>query len=170
MLPQIDIMIECAGWASALPDARGIAWRAARAALAAARRRGALCIVLSSRAEVRALNRTWRGKDRPTNVLSFPAGADHRRSTGEAGEHSGTPLLGDVVLACETVLQEARRQGKQPQHHLSHLVVHGVLHLLGYDHEAAGEARAMEGLERRILARLGIADPYRVHGAVRAGI
>jgi probable rRNA maturation factor len=159
MLPQIDIMIACAGWASALPDARGIAWRAARAALPAARSHGALCIVLSSRADVRALNREWRGQDKPTNVLSFPAGG-----------HCGTSALGDVVLACETILQEARRQGKQPRHHLSHLVVHGVLHLLGYDHESAGEAKIMEGLERRILARLGVADPYRVHGAAHAGI
>ena len=157
MAPQIDIMIPCAGWASALPDARGVAWRAARAALRAAGDRGSLCIVLSNDAELRRLNRDWRGKDRPTNVLSFPAGDDaHSR--------------GDVILACETVLREARRQQKQPRHHMSHLVVHGVLHLLGYDHEVAGEARLMEGLERKVLARLGIADPYRLRRRAPAGI
>jgi probable rRNA maturation factor len=159
MLPQTDILIAYAGWASALPDAKGIAWRAARAALPAGRDRGRLCIVLSSNAAVRALNRDWRGKDKPTNVLSFPSG-DARQPQA----------LGDVILAFETVLQEAHRQGKQPRHHLSHLVVHGILHLLGYDHETAREAAIMEGRERRILARLGVADPYRVHAAASAGI
>jgi probable rRNA maturation factor len=159
MPQQIDIMIACAGWASALPDAKGIAWRAARAALSAARSRGGLCIVLSGNAEVRALNRDWRGKDKPTNVLSFPA-----------GDKLQLQALGDVILAFETVLQEAHRQGKPPRHHLSHLVVHGVLHLLGYDHEIAREAKRMERLERQILARLGVADPYRVRAMPAAGI
>jgi len=157
MAPQIDIMIACAGWASALPEARGIVWHAARAALRAAGDRGSLCIVLSSDAELRRLNRAWRGTDRPTNVLSFPAGGE-------------VPSRGDVILACETVLREARRQRKQPRHHLSHLVVHGVLHLLGHDHETADGARLMEGLERKVLARLGIADPYRVRPGAPAGI
>ena len=168
MLLQTDIMIACAGWASALPDAKGIAWRAARAALPSSRDRGRLCIVLSSDAALRALNRDWRGKDKPTNVLSFPAGdGQPRRRTGDKSEPRA---LGDVILAFETVLREAHRQGKQPRHHLSHLVVHGVLHLLGFDHETAREAAIMERQERQILARLGVADPYRVHAEAGAGI
>ncbi|MBM3570433.1 MAG: rRNA maturation RNase YbeY, partial [Alphaproteobacteria bacterium] len=100
--------------------------------------------------EMRQLNRRHRGLDRPTNVLSFSADA----AIG--------PWLGDVALGAEIVGREARRQGKRREHHLGHLVVHGVLHLLGHDHHAPGESRRMEGLERRILARLGIGDPYRV--------
>jgi probable rRNA maturation factor len=159
MLQQIDIMIACAGWTSALPDAKGIAWRAACAALPATRDRSGLCIMLSGNAAVRALNRDWRGKDRPTNVLSFPSG-DRLQPHG----------LGDVILAFETVLQEAHRQGKPLRHHLSHLVVHGILHLLGDDHETARDALIMESRERQILARLGVADPYRVHAKPAAGI
>lgn len=96
--------------------------------------------------EVRQLNARWRGQDKPTNVLSFPAG--------------DAVLLGDVVLAFETVEREAAAQGKRFGDHLSHLVVHGALHLIGYDHVKAGDAAAMEALERRVLAGLGIADPY----------
>jgi probable rRNA maturation factor len=98
---------------------------------------------------VRALNARDRKKDKPTNVLSYPA--------GEGG------FLGDIVLARQTVWREARLQKKTPADHLSHLVVHGTLHLLGYDHETGeADAERMEALERRVLAKLGIADPYRV--------
>ena len=103
----------------------------------------------------RRLNRDWRGVDRATNVLAFPA--------WEPGAPMpiGAPLLlGDISLAAETVEREAAEQGKSPADHLSHLVVHGVLHLIGYDHHTDSEATAMERLEIAILAKLGVADPY----------
>jgi probable rRNA maturation factor len=109
-------------------------------------------IVFDNDAGVRELNRRYRGKDEPTNVLSFPAA----RGSGFG------PLLGDIVLAAETVVAEAEQEGPATEVHLTHLVVHGFLHLLGHDHENDGEAVVMEGLETAILARLGIADPYSV--------
>ncbi len=99
------------------------------------------------------LNAEWRGKDKPTNVLSFPAFAVR---PGDALP----PMLGDIVLARETLAREAEAEKKPFDHHLAHLVVHGLLHLLGYDHETAAEADEMEGAERRALARLEIPDPY----------
>jgi probable rRNA maturation factor len=112
-------------------------------------------VVFTDDAEQQALNRAWRGKDRPTNVLSFPNMDDDGPAV------PGLPrLLGDVVLARETVAREAREQGKRTVDHTVHLLVHGTLHLLGYDHEGAAQAAEMEALERAILAGLGIADPY----------
>lgn len=99
-----------------------------------------------------ALNRHFRGKDYPTNVLSFPA---------ELPEGVNLPILGDIVLCAPVVAREAAEQGKVLHHHYAHLTVHGVLHLLGFEHEDAREAEAMEQLERDILASLGINDPYR---------
>lgn len=128
--------------------------RAATAAFAATQGDGSceVTIVLADDAEQRALNQTWRGKDRPTNVLSFPAGP---------GAPAAAPRpLGDVVLACETVLKEALADGIAPADHAMHLVVHGVLHLLGHAHDDAAEADRMEALERTVLASFGIADPY----------
>ena len=128
--------------------------RAACEALLAAPplRQGAyqVTLVLTGDAEMRNLNRTWRGKDAATNVLSFPAGDD----LSEPG------MLGDVVLTYETTLKEAREQTVTLQDHVCHLVVHGVLHLLGFDHATDEEAERMENLERTALASLGIADPY----------
>lgn len=109
-----------------------------------------LSVLLADDAAIRELNRDYRGFDKPTNVLSFPAGPTPPR----------TPLLGDLALAFETIGREAETDAKPFDHHLTHLVVHGVLHLLGYDHETDDEADAMETLETRILAGLGIADPY----------
>jgi probable rRNA maturation factor len=109
-----------------------------------------VALLLTDDAEMRALNRTWRGKDAPTNVLSFPASA-HVPAPG---------LLGDVVLAYETTAEEARTQGIALKDHVAHLVVHGVLHLIGFDHIEDAEAERMEAIERRALASLGIADPY----------
>jgi probable rRNA maturation factor len=111
-----------------------------------------VCVLLSGNAQVRALNRQWRQTDAATNVLAFPAMA----SAAQPDKR-----LGDVIVACETVMAEARAQRKRPRDHLSHLIVHGVLHLLGHDHQTNADADRMERLERRILARLGIADPYR---------
>ncbi len=104
--------------------------------------------------EGRALNKTYRGKDKATNVLSFPSGID-------AELPAGLPRpLGDVVICAPLVRREAAEQGKTERDHWAHLLVHGTLHLLGYDHESAREAEAMEALEREILAGRGVADPY----------
>lgn len=104
--------------------------------------------------EMHALNRDYRNKDNPTNVLSFPAGEFDGLPSGES------PILGDIVVCAGVVAREAAEQGKAIADHWSHLIVHGTLHLLGYDHMSEAEAAAMEGLERDILAGLGIADPY----------
>ncbi len=130
---------------------------AAEAAFAAAPPPGGeaseLTIVLTGDEEMAELNRLWRGKDASTNVLSFPG--------GDGAEAEGTPrMLGDIVLAAETVVKEARDLGIALPDHVSHLVVHGVLHLLGFDHEDGEEAERMEALETTVLAGLGIADPY----------
>ena len=114
-----------------------------------------LTIVLADDDTVQRLNRDYRGIDKPTNVLSFGgAGDGRRRSTGEP------VILGDVILARETVVAEAEAQGKSVADHVLHLVVHGVLDLLGHDHKSTREAVAMEAIEIATLARLGIADPY----------
>lgn len=110
-------------------------------------------IVFTDDAHIRALNAGWRKKDKPTNVLSFPAFPSRIGSPLP-------PMLGDIVLASETVAGEAEAEDKPLAHHISHLVVHGLLHLLGHDHEVEEEAEAMEALERAALARLAIPDPY----------
>lgn len=138
-----------AAWTEALPGVERLVRRAARAAVAGARRVRArsLTVALADDKAVRALNARDRKKDKPTNVLSYPSGE--------------TAFLGDMILARQTVWREARAQKKSPADHVAHLVVHGTLHLLGYDHETGdADAERMEALERRILARLGIADPY----------
>jgi len=120
-----------------------------------------LSLVLADDATVRGLNARWRGKDAPTNVLAFAS---------DETPIAGKPvLLGDVVLAYETVAAEAKTQGKSLADHLRHLVIHGVLHLLGYDHIAAAPARRMEALETRILDSLGVPDPYRLREPVFDG-
>ena len=156
--PKVDITISCEGWRDRLPDAADCAYAAAaaawRMAKPAAKRAGAaeISLLLADDATVRALNRRHRGQDKPTNVLSFPL-----------DEHpaAGPWLIGDVVLALETVAGEARAQGKPVADHFRHLVVHGILHLLGYDHLSDGDAAVMERLEVEALASLGVADPYR---------
>lgn len=109
-------------------------------------------IALASDARVRELNRAYRGKDKPTNVLSFPSALPI--------EASEPTYLGDIILAAETLAREAAELGIPPAHHFQHLCVHGLLHLLGFDHESLTDAREMESLETTILARLGIPDPY----------
>ena len=143
----IEVEIEDAAWTSALPDAAAVAERAATAALGTVE--GDVVVLLTDDATVQDLNARFRDRDRPTNVLSFPA-AD-----------SAAPHLGDLVLAFGVCAAEAAAQGKPLADHLSHLTVHGVLHLLGRDHEVDGEAEEMEAEERSILASLGVADPYR---------
>ena len=153
-------------WREDVPEAEALARRAARALFdhpAAGRRPDGpleVAVVLADDALLRKLNREHRGVDRPTNVLAF--------GDGGAVVAPGQPrLLGDVVLARETVLREAAEQGKPAGHHLMHLVIHGLLHLLGYDHDRAGRAREMEGLEVAVLAQLGVADPYVIGEAPR---
>ncbi|MCW5745445.1 MAG: rRNA maturation RNase YbeY [Alphaproteobacteria bacterium] len=153
----MDIDLQDRRWLASLRTARALCRRAASSALSASPRRPAgdvaLAIALADDAAVRTLNRAFRHQDKPTNVLSFAA--DRRASL------AGAPrFLGDIALARQTVLREARAQHKRPGHHLTHLVVHGVLHLLGYDHQTDAQARRMEALEVHILTGLGIANPY----------
>ena len=157
----IDLAVPCASWRRALPAVAALARAAASAALEQSGKgwvrkpisRAELSLVLADDATVRELNARWRGKDAPTNVLAF--------ASDEAPQPGRRVLLGDVVLAFETVAAEAKAQGKSLADHLRHLVIHGVLHLLGYDHIEAAPAKRMEALETRILASLGVADPYR---------
>lgn len=155
MTATIDIVIECDSWTACAGLEAGIE-RAALAALAASGvtiRPGAeLAVLLADDATIAGLNARWRGKPQPTNVLSFPA------ATPEALAQS--PMIGDIALAYETCAGEAVAEGKSLSDHLAHLVVHGTLHLAGYDHEQDAEAERMEALERQVLAGLGIADPY----------
>lgn len=158
---EVDILVEDAGWGA---EAR---WRAAIEAAVGHTLAMAgvelpetceVSVVLSDDARVRALNRDWRDKDKPTNVLSFPGSDD-----------LDSPLLGDVIVARETVEREAIDEGKPFEHHFAHLIVHGVLHLLGFDHLSDAEAAEMEALETEILAALGIPDPYAGTDPVGAG-
>ena len=143
----ILLMVEDPAWRAH----RGLQARLKRAAVAAAKKaglRGGFTILLADDGRLKQLNRDFRGKNRPTNVLSFPSDAP--------GYH------GDIAIAHGVTAAEARMAGKTMAGHASHLVVHGVLHLAGYDHERERDAKVMEPLESKILAGLGIADPYRV--------
>lgn len=161
MTTTIDITAraDCPAWAEALPDWEARCGRLAAIALGAVDLPDGvveLSIVLADDETVRGLNRDWRGKDQPTNVLSFAALDDE-----DAPIVEGAPLLlGDVILAFETCAAEAAEQDKPLADHFSHLVVHGVLHLLGYDHMDDDEAEEMESLETTLLAALGVPDPY----------
>jgi probable rRNA maturation factor len=146
----IEVQIEDAGWSVVLPQAESLVQAAAAAALAALPQpaHGDLVVLLTNDQEVRDLNARFRDKDQPTNVLSFPAAPNPH-------DH-----LGDVALALGVCAAEAKAQGKPLADHLQHLVAHGVLHLVGYDHQDDGEAEAMEALERKILAGLDVPNPY----------
>lgn len=145
----VDVEVEAPAWTEALRDAETLARHAALAALEGAGPPDEVSVLLADDEAVQALNARFRGRDAATNVLSFPAAP------------SAAPHLGDVALAYGVCAAEAQAQGKALGDHLQHLVVHGVLHLLGFDHEddEAG-AEEMEALERTVLARLGVADPY----------
>ncbi|MGH7092280.1 MAG: rRNA maturation RNase YbeY [Stellaceae bacterium] len=155
--PEVSITIDRGEWPSEAPAAVAeAAGHALRCALPAVPTALVLDITLTDDGEQRRLNRTWRGKDAPTNVLAFPA------TDPAAAPPPGVPcLLGDVVLALGTIRREAAEQDKPFIDHLRHLVVHGVLHLLGHDHQNPAEAAAMETREIAILAELGVPDPYR---------
>ena len=140
----IDIEVEDDAWSESLPDVAQVVTRAVEQVAAS----GDVVILLTDDETVRELNARFRGKDRPTNVLSFPAPENAR------------PHLGDIVLAHGVCAAEAKEQEKPFADHLSHLVIHGVLHLLGHDHEDEDEAEVMEARERTLLAAMGIADPY----------
>ncbi|MFC0634055.1 rRNA maturation RNase YbeY [Brevundimonas balnearis] len=145
----ISIEVEEAAWTDALPDVEVRAEAAARAAVVAARVEGELTILLTDDATQAELNQRFRAKSGSTNVLSFPA-----------APQPGAKVLGDLSLAYGVCAAEAEAQGKSLGDHLSHLVVHGVLHLAGRDHMSEAEAEAMEAEERTILQALGVADPY----------
>ncbi len=154
---EVAVTIACPAWTDRVPDAADVAVRAAVAAYSGAgrlQRSAEASIVLENDEALRTLNRDYRGKDAPTNVLSFPGAF-------EAPVDEEAPvLLGDIVVALETTAREAEEHGKTLADHLSHLVVHGMLHLMGYDHESEEEAIRMERLEAEVLNGLGIADPY----------
>ena len=157
-LPVTEIMIVADCW-QAEPDAEAVIQRAINAAAAMVGTGigdAELAVMLTDDAGIRTLNNNWRGQDKPTNVLSFPA------LQPRAGrEPDDAPrMLGDIAIAYETVRREADDEGKPFGHHLSHLAIHGFLHLAGHDHEKDADAEGMETLEREILARLGIGDPY----------
>ena len=148
-------MIEAGDW-SRLAGAEALARRAADAAVVVAEETDEdfeVSVMLTDDARIRELNRTWRDKDKPTNVLSFPA--------PEQPGAEGPRHLGDIALAYETLVRESEEESKALADHYAHLIVHGILHLLGYDHEDEAEAETMEALEVKALATLGIADPYR---------
>ncbi|MER9657782.1 rRNA maturation RNase YbeY [Mesorhizobium sp. M0152] len=150
----IDLMVEAGTWPDEAALSRLVDWAVAAAfAETAAQGHSELSIVFSDDAHIRTLNAGWRGKDKPTNVLSFPAFPFPKGGPLP-------PMLGDIVLAAETVAREAALEEKPLDNHISHLVIHGLLHLLGYDHETDAEAEEMESVERAALARLAIPDPY----------
>ena len=149
----IEVEIEDEAWIAALPDAVAVVQRSATVALGAVE--GDVVVLLTDDAAVQEINARFRDRDQPTNVLSFPA-AD-MTIPGHA------PHLGDLMLAHGVCAAEAAAQGKTLADHLTHLTVHGVLHLLGRDHVDEAEAEAMEAEERTLLASLGVADPYRPH-------
>lgn len=156
----IDIAVEHDAWFG-LGDWDALARRAVAAAVAesgtAVPEQAELSLVLCGDAFIRGLNRTWRGKDEPTNVLSFPTDAAARDMA-----------LGDIIIAYETSAREAAKEGKPLADHFVHLVVHGFFHLLGFDHQDDAEADAMERLESRTLMALGIASPHQHAEDVRA--
>jgi len=164
----LELMVDADEEWDSSTDWAGLAEAAARAAiaesafpdLAAAERAVELSVVLTSDAEVQALNAEWRGKDKPTNVLSFPQ-AEAKALAGAAAPGPEL-MLGDIVLARETCEREAKEKTIPLRDHAAHLMVHGTLHLLGYDHLEDRAAEDMEARETRALAKLGIADPYEV--------
>lgn len=173
---EIAIEIAAEGWRALGDDVEALVADAVRAALASgnpalasaldeARVCGEVSVLLANDETVRILNRDYRDRDRATNVLSFPGVEIEPGATDVEGMIADLPpgqplLLGDIALALETVRREAAKQGKDVRAHMVHLVVHGTLHLLGYDHIEDDDAEVMEGLEVTVLAGLGIANPY----------
>jgi probable rRNA maturation factor len=157
-LPMTEVLVVADGWQSE-PDAEAVIQRAIATAAEMADAdigEAELAVMLTDDAGIRTLNNNWRGIDKPTNVLSFPA----LPPTGGSGPDDAPRMLGDIAIAYQTTRAEADDEQKPFDHHLSHLAIHGFLHLIGYDHEKDDDAEAMESLETEILAQLGIPDPY----------
>ena len=146
--PEIDIQVASPLWA-AQPNAEDTIRAGIAAAAAATKAKGEVSVLLTDDASIRILNRDWRKIDKPTNVLSFPA-----------AEQADGKLLGDIVIAYETLAREAADERRDVLHHLAHLAVHGFLHLIGYDHQTDSQADEMEGLESRIMRSMNLPDPY----------
>jgi probable rRNA maturation factor len=157
-VPMTEVLVVADCWQTE-PDAESVIHRAIAAAAGivdADFDEAELAVMLTDDAGIRTLNSNWRGFDKPTNVLSFPA----LQPTGPRGAADAPRMLGDIAIAYETTRKEADDEQKPFDHHLSHLAVHGLLHLIGYDHEKDDDAETMETLETEILAQLGIPDPY----------
>src|ERR1700682_5713052 len=157
-LPMTEVLVVADCWQTE-PDAEAVIQRAIAAAAQmtdAGDGEDELAVMLTDDAGIRTLNLNWRGIDKPTNALSFPA----LPPTGTGGADDAPRMLGDIAIAYETTRKEADDEQKPFDHHLSHLAVPGFLHLIGYDHEKDDDAEAMESLEQEILAQLGIPDPY----------
>jgi probable rRNA maturation factor len=158
VLPATEVLVVADCWQTE-PEAETVIHRAIEVAAEIADAdvgEAELAVMLTDDSGIRTLNNNWRGIDKPTNVLSFPA----LQPTGSIGPGEAPRMLGDIAIAYETTRKEADDEQKPFDHHLSHLAVHGFLHLIGYDHEKDDDAEAMEALEREILAQLGIPDPY----------
>ena len=157
-LPITEVLVVADCWQTE-PDAEAVIQRAVAAAAEIAKAgigEAELAVMLTDDSGIRTLNNNWRGIDKPTNVLSFPA----LPPTGAGGPDDAPRMLGDIAIAYETTRKEADDEQKPFDHHLSHLAVHGFLHLIGYDHEQDHDAEQIEALEQEILAQLGIPDPY----------
>jgi probable rRNA maturation factor len=157
-IPITEVLVVADCWQDE-PDAEAVIQRAIAAAAETVDADVAdaeLAVMLTDDSGIRTLNSNWRGVDKPTNVLSFPA----LQPAGGLGEDEPPRMLGDIAIAYQTMRREADDEQKPFDHHLSHLAVHGFLHLIGYDHENDDDAEAMETLEQEILAQLGIPDPY----------
>jgi probable rRNA maturation factor len=157
-IPMTEVLVTADCW-QAEPDAEAVIQRAVATAAQltdADVGDAELAVMLTDDAGIRTLNHNWRGIDKATNVLSFPA----LQPTGPRGGDDAPRMLGDIAIAYETMRREADDERKPFTDHLSHLAVHGFLHLIGYDHENDDDAEAMEALEQEILAHLGIPDPY----------
>jgi probable rRNA maturation factor len=145
----LDLRIEAAAWSDQISDLDAVCVRALTAGVAQAGAQGEVSVLLTDDAEIQVLNRDWRGKDKPTDVLSFPAAEIDR------------PFLGDIAIAFETMQRDAASRKIALDQHLSHLLIHGLMHLLGHDHKDDTEAAEMEALEIAALASLGWPDPYK---------
>ena len=158
ILPIIEVLVVADCWRDE-PDAEAVIQRAIAAAAETVDQdvgEAELAVMLTDDAGIRTLNLNWRGVDKPTNVLSFPALQTSRPSAADDAPR----MLGDIAIAYQTMRKEADEEKKPFEHHLSHLAVHGFLHLIGYDHDKDDDAEAMETLEQEILAQLGIPNPY----------
>ncbi|HJO88743.1 MAG: rRNA maturation RNase YbeY [Alphaproteobacteria bacterium] len=156
---EIDVAVSCDAWGREIPHADDLSRRVALTALTASGydlegRNVEVSLMLTDDAFIRSLNRNYRNQDKSTNVLAFASG------DCESAPPTGPMALGDVAVAFETVMREAQDQGKTPEEYLAHMVAHGVLHLLGFDHKNPAQAERMESLEVSILAELGCGNPY----------